>query len=392
MAAALQCEICGGMLIGRPGGVFECDSCGMKYDTAWAKAKIQEIRGTVKVEGTVEVTGKVQIDGPVKVEGGGPTAESLVKRGIQALEDKKWKKAEEYVNKALDIDPENGEAFRGLYFQSHRWFSVERALNDIWSIDRLEDRAGFFLKTKKYAKGETRQIIERIEAAWAQAQKENRRLPDELLEAGFSIHNGVLSSQDNGDWDKYLCIKDVTIPEGVTDIDGHAFSGWTGFECVTIPAGVTCIGYNAFENCESLTSITIPKSVKEICAEAFSGCTGLKSVTIPEGIKYIEMRSFSGCTGLTSVTIPKSVKAIDVGAFEGCTALTSITIPDGVECIQTGAFQDCTNLTSVTIPPSVTEITNNWTFYGCPSLVIYANEDSYAARYARENNIPLRYL
>ena len=69
MAAKLQCEICGGKLIGKPGGIFECDSCGMEYDTAWAKAKIQEIQGTVKVEGTVEVQGTVKVEGPVKVEG-----------------------------------------------------------------------------------------------------------------------------------------------------------------------------------------------------------------------------------------------------------------------------------------------------------------------------------
>ena len=61
--AALQCEICGGKLIGKPGGVFECDSCGMEYSTEWAKAKIQEIRGTVQVEGTVEVTGTVKVEG-----------------------------------------------------------------------------------------------------------------------------------------------------------------------------------------------------------------------------------------------------------------------------------------------------------------------------------------
>ena len=61
--AALQCEICGGKLIGKPGGVFECDSCGMEYSTEWAKAKIQEIRGTVQVEGTVEVTGTVKGEG-----------------------------------------------------------------------------------------------------------------------------------------------------------------------------------------------------------------------------------------------------------------------------------------------------------------------------------------
>ena len=38
--AALKCEICGGGLIGKPGGVFECEYCGVKYDTSWAKAKI----------------------------------------------------------------------------------------------------------------------------------------------------------------------------------------------------------------------------------------------------------------------------------------------------------------------------------------------------------------
>jgi hypothetical protein len=30
--AALQCEICGGKLMGKPGGVFECDFCGKPKD------------------------------------------------------------------------------------------------------------------------------------------------------------------------------------------------------------------------------------------------------------------------------------------------------------------------------------------------------------------------
>lgn len=59
MAAKLQCEICGGKLIGKPGGIFECESCGTEYSTEWAKAKIQEIQGTVKVEGIVDVKGTV---------------------------------------------------------------------------------------------------------------------------------------------------------------------------------------------------------------------------------------------------------------------------------------------------------------------------------------------
>ena len=50
MAAKLQCEICGGKLVGKPGGIFECENCGTEYSTAWAKEKIQEITGKVQVD------------------------------------------------------------------------------------------------------------------------------------------------------------------------------------------------------------------------------------------------------------------------------------------------------------------------------------------------------
>lgn len=111
MAARLECEICGGKLTGKPGGVFECDSCGMEYSTEWAKAKIQEIRGTVKVEGTVEVTGKVQVEGgTVQVEGA-VTKESLLKRAQMCCAEKDWKKAKGLLEQVLNIDPECGEAY-----------------------------------------------------------------------------------------------------------------------------------------------------------------------------------------------------------------------------------------------------------------------------------------
>ena len=113
MATKLQCEICGGKLIGKPGGVFECENCGTEYSTAWAKEKIQEITGTVKVEGTVEVTGKVQVEGgTVQIEGTA-NADSFLRRGELALEDQNWEEATEYFNKVLDIEPENAKAYFG---------------------------------------------------------------------------------------------------------------------------------------------------------------------------------------------------------------------------------------------------------------------------------------
>lgn len=112
MAAALQCVICGGKLVGKPGSIFECDSCGMEYSTEWAREKIQEIKGTVKVEGAVEVTGKVQLDGPVKVEGG-INIENLLRRGHLALEHEKWRDADSFFDNALNYDAQCGEAYLG---------------------------------------------------------------------------------------------------------------------------------------------------------------------------------------------------------------------------------------------------------------------------------------
>ncbi|MBR6595567.1 MAG: hypothetical protein IKK72_03195 [Oscillospiraceae bacterium] len=108
--AALQCEICGGKLMGKPGGIFECDSCGMEYSTEWAKAKIQEIKGTVKVEGTVEVKGTVKLDGAVQVEGNA-TENSLLRRAKVLLEERKWNDAKDVVHQLLSINPECSQAY-----------------------------------------------------------------------------------------------------------------------------------------------------------------------------------------------------------------------------------------------------------------------------------------
>lgn len=142
--AALTCEICGGKLIGKPGGVFECDSCGMEYSTEWARNKIQEIKGTVKVEGTVEVTGKVQLDGgTVNVEGAA-TKESLLKRAKMCVNDGDWARANELLEQVLNADPECGEAY--LY--------RAMAQNSCKTIEKLKEKyiSGLWQSENDFAK------------------------------------------------------------------------------------------------------------------------------------------------------------------------------------------------------------------------------------------------
>lgn len=53
--AMLVCDVCGGNLQMDVGGkTATCQFCGMQYSVERMREKIQEIRGTVKVEGSVQ--------------------------------------------------------------------------------------------------------------------------------------------------------------------------------------------------------------------------------------------------------------------------------------------------------------------------------------------------
>ena len=68
-------------------------------------------------------TAGTQTDVNESVPAGNPTANSLVKRAFIFLEDGEWQSADEYCEKALDIDPENAQAYLGKLmaeFQVHK--------------------------------------------------------------------------------------------------------------------------------------------------------------------------------------------------------------------------------------------------------------------------------
>ncbi len=165
--AALTCEICGGKLIGKPGGVFECDSCGMEYSTEWARNKIQEIKGTVKVEGTVEVTGKVQLDGgTVNVEGAA-TKESLLKRAKMCVNDGDWARANELLEQVLNADPECGEAYLYRAMTQNSCKTIEKLKEKY--ISGLWQSENDFAKALQFGAIDIEQVRE-----WKKAREEKR--------------------------------------------------------------------------------------------------------------------------------------------------------------------------------------------------------------------------
>lgn len=151
-------------------------------------------------------------------------------------------------------------------------------------------------------------------------------------------------------------LKEVVLPDSLTEIGRNAFRQCDCLESVDIPSGVASIGDGAFSHCSSITSVTIPDSVTSIGDSAFRFCKYLTSITIPNGVTSLEYYVFGGCDSLESVSIPNSVTFIGQGAFSGCMSLKSVTIPDSVTSIDAQAFSYCERLRDVYIPDSVTSI------------------------------------
>ncbi len=89
--AALVCDICGGKLIMGSGGIATCDSCGMEHSQDRMKEKIQEIKGTVKVDNSHMI-------------------DSWMKMGNSAAEAGNHKEAYDYFTKVVEIEPNNWRA------------------------------------------------------------------------------------------------------------------------------------------------------------------------------------------------------------------------------------------------------------------------------------------
>ncbi|MGN0185078.1 MAG: leucine-rich repeat domain-containing protein, partial [Aristaeellaceae bacterium] len=96
------------------------------------------------------------------------------------------------------------------------------------------------------------------------------------------------------------------------------------------------------------------------------------------------------CDALTSITLPDGLTSIGDYAFYDCDALTSITLPDGLTSIGDYAFYDCDALTSITLPDGLTSI-GKYAFAGWYKPTLTVPRDSYAAEYAKENNLPYTY-
>ena len=78
----------------------------------------------------------------------------------------------------------------------------------------------------------------------------------------------------------------ITIPEGVTEMDGWIFSGCHNLTAVTLPKSLKTIGCATFEKCNKLTDIYVNKCKNEMFdnTKVPKGCTIHWNSTGPKSI------------------------------------------------------------------------------------------------------------
>ena len=146
----------------------------------------------------------------------------------------------------------------------------------------------------------------------------------------------------------YTQIKEIEIPDSVTNLGVQIFGYCTNLENIEIPDSVTSLGAKAFYNCTSLESVKLSKEITLIGGYTFYNCSSLKNIVIPDKVITINDYAFAGCTNLENVKISNSVTAIGKSVFSN-TNLKSITIPSNVTGIGANTFYNCNNLKTITI-------------------------------------------
>ena len=184
----------------------------------------------------------------------------------------------------------------------------------------------------------------------------------------------------NGAFRNVKNLEDIRFPQTMTKL-GNVFSqstlteidlsnctnlktlDGTFYECkslvkVILPEGLTSINGNAFSNCETLTTVNFPKSLQSISGWSFNN-TKLEKVDLSEltELQSIGSYAFYDNKELTEVLFPSSLEKLENNAFYNCPKLTSVDLSKTqLKIIPNEAFSNCGSLESVKMPKTLETI------------------------------------
>lgn len=158
----------------------------------------------------------------------------------------------------------------------------------------------------------------------------------------YNLHNldltdATIVANDFKYYGDYCSVDSVLTP--------YAFYDLPNLVSVKLPKNLKGeIGHDAFQNCYNLKEVTIPDGVTDIGEEVFWSCA-LHTVTLPESIISIDRYAFYGCP-LQEISLPEDLRSLGYGAFVG-TNLKKVVLPEALDTIEGQAFNGVSSLTDI---------------------------------------------
>ena len=142
-------------------------------------------------------------------------------------------------------------------------------------------------------------------------------------------------------------VRNITIPESVTDITENCFNGCQ-ITNIALPTHMKSIGRKAFSENDRLASVTMPQTLLSLGRGAFEHCYALGSIVIPDSLRVIPKDAFNSCVSLCSITWNDVVEEIGDYAFWALsqlsrTRITNLDLPASLRKVGDAAFGACTN-------------------------------------------------
>lgn len=200
-------------------------------------------------------------------------------------------------------------------------------------------------------------------------------------------------------------IEKLTLPESLNKIGIQVFQGCSNlkelnFNCKDLTGDLLIFehSYKTFYNCSSLKTVKFGNNVKVIPSGCFMGCTSIETIEIPSSMEDIHDCSFYGCSNLKKVSFENGVKYIRREAFYGCGKLSDVNLPGSLNTIGSKAFYNCTSLKEYRLLNNISYVDEDAIGYysvkrkkeviekRMKDVVIYCYENSYANRFAIQNN------
>ena len=139
---------------------------------------------------------------------------------------------------------------------------------------------------------------------------------------------------------------------------------------------------------ENAESVYIPSTVHgRVLADGIKG-NNITKIVFGDNMETVFAIPIKCCPKLEEVTLPDSIKYFEYEMFMACTGLKRVKLPSNLEYIGRDSFFNCKELEELDIPDSVNYIENS--FIMCPKLTLIVGKDSYAQKYAEENNLNYR--